>query len=221
MIDITLTKAKYRQEPYKRVLPRDGEHATADRAGVPFTFLQVRKQWGANKQRNNSGEKQKEKQGMGHRRRQGLGFIGLAILIIFSSPAMAQDTCKAASVLTACVDAPSEGAIVAPSSTFEGWVYNAKTERHASNVMLWLTNEATLQTTHVPARIYWGPRGDVQAWAFLTGAFAPELALGFSIVPVFPLPQGTWQANVYITDLARDPDSINWVLLLRRRITVQ
>ena len=146
----------------------------------------------------------------------GLGLVGLTLS---AAPAFAQ--VYQGSVLVSVLDSPAQNARIPADAVLGGWTLNTKTGRHAASVQLWLSNEATRETVLVPCDVYWGPRADVQQYATLAGVPNPELALGFSLVPRQPLPFGAWRLVVYITDLQRDPDSINWVVRIDRNVLVQ
>jgi hypothetical protein len=73
----------------------------------------------------------------------------------------------------------------------------------------------------VPATTYWGPRPDVQAYAIWGGCATAEVALGFTVIPNEPQPFGAWQYHLLVTDLQRDPDSINWTTEIVRKVVVQ
>jgi hypothetical protein len=138
---------------------------------------------------------------------------------LVASPASAQ--VYGPQPVVAYLDAPAKGQVVSPGVMFGGWAFNWRTCRHVASVQLWRVNLATLEGVHVPATTYWGPRPDVQAYAIWGGCATAEVALGFTVIPNEAQPFGPWQYHLLVTDLQRDPDSINWTTEIVRRVVVQ
>ncbi len=143
--------------------------------------------------------------------------LAAAVALLVAAPAFAQNS---SSPLAVYLDTPSASQRVAPDVHFDGWAINCRTGRHTASIVL-ARNDASGAVVFVPATVHWGPRPDVQAAAAVWGCSMPELAVGFTVVPNAPQPVGLYRYELLITDMQRDPDSINWSASIRRTVTVQ